>query len=85
MYFSVKSVKSISDFQLELGFENGEVRVFDMKPYLDYGVFKELLDKSLFDSVFVSFDSIQWPNGVDLDPEVLYKKSYSISKHESSA
>ena len=46
-----------------------------MKPYLDIGKFKELKDKKLFDTVRVSFDTIEWDNGLDFDPEVLYEKS----------
>lgn len=46
-----------------------------MKPYLDKGIFKELKDEKKFRSVRVSFDSIEWSNQADIDPEVLYKKS----------
>ena len=72
---SVKKVKPVSDYNLELTFENRETRVFDLKPYLDTGLFKTLKDEKLFQMVKVSYDTIGWPNGVDLDPEVLYEKS----------
>lgn len=39
---------------------NNEVRLFDMKPYLELGIFKSLKDKSLFNTVKVSFDTIEW-------------------------
>ena len=58
-----------------LTFENGENRQFDMKPYLDIGVFQELKDSRMFNTVRTSFDSIKWDNGADFDPEVLYQKS----------
>jgi hypothetical protein len=75
MYLSIKKAKALSDHKLELVFENNETRIFDVKPYLDTGLFKELQDENLFRKVKVSFDTIEWPNGVDLDPEVLYEKS----------
>jgi hypothetical protein len=44
----VKEVKPEQNYMLRLYFTNGEVRRFDMKPYLDKGIFKELLDEALF-------------------------------------
>ena len=75
MYLSVKKVKPLSDYKLELTFENNEIKIFDVKPYLDTGLFKTLKDRHIFEMVKVSFDTIEWPNGIDLDPEVLYEKS----------
>jgi len=75
MYLSVNKVKALDDYMLELVFENKETRIFDVKPYLDTGLFKKLKDKNLFKMVKVSYDSIEWPEGIDLDPEVLYEKS----------
>ncbi|HHW06908.1 MAG TPA: DUF2442 domain-containing protein [Clostridia bacterium] len=75
MYLSVVDVKPLEDYKLLLTFENGEKRVFDVKPYLNKGIFKELQDEKVFRTVRVSFDSIEWCNQADLDPEVLYEKS----------
>lgn len=75
MYLAVIEVKPLSDYKLELTFENSEIRIFDMKPYLDKGIYKELKDESKFKTVRVSFDSIEWCNKADIDPEFLYKKS----------
>jgi hypothetical protein len=75
MYLSIIDVKALKDYKLLLKFENDEEKIFDMKPYLDIGKFKELKDKKLFDAVRVSFDTIEWNNGLDFDPEVLYEKS----------
>jgi len=75
MYLSVNKVKALSGYRLELTFENNEIKVFDVTPYLDTGVFAALKDEKMFKRVKVSFDTIEWPNGIDLDPEVLYEKS----------
>ena len=78
MYLAVKDVKAIDDYKLILTFENNEIRIFDMKPYLDLGIFKNLKDKSLFNTVKVSFDTIEWSNGADIDPETLYEDSLCL-------
>jgi hypothetical protein len=75
MYPRVQKVKPLPDYQLLLTFDNQEQRRFNMQPYLDKGVFAELKEESLFRSVHVSFDTIEWSNGADLCPEVLYDQS----------
>jgi hypothetical protein len=75
MYLSVITVKPLKDYEIELTFENNEIKIFDVKNYLETGIFKKLKDKKLFNQVKISFDSIEWPGGIDLDPEILYKKS----------
>ncbi|HPF16424.1 MAG TPA: DUF2442 domain-containing protein [Thermotogota bacterium] len=75
MYLAIIDVKPLENYQLLLTFENNEKKIFDMKPYLDKGIFSELKDEKKFRSVRVSFDSIEWCNQADLDPEFLYDKS----------
>ena len=80
MYLAVRNVTPTNNYQLILTFENGERRQLDMNPYLDKGIFNELRDISLFNSVKVSFDTIEWDNEADLDPEFLYKYSFKLSE-----
>lgn len=75
MYLAVVKVRPLDNYKLELTFKNNELRIFDMEPYLEKGIYKELKDKNIFNSVKVSFDSIEWCNQVDIDPEFLYEKS----------
>ncbi len=78
MYLSIINVEPQDKFRLLLTFENEEKRVFDMSPYLEIGIFQELKKGSMFKTVKVSFDSIEWANHADLDPELLYKKSQPL-------
>ena len=72
MYLAVKEVKPLDEYKLLVTFENGEVKLFDMKPYLNKGIFMELKDLSLFKSAKVNFDTVEWENEADIDPETLY-------------
>ncbi|MDR1389578.1 MAG: DUF2442 domain-containing protein [Treponema sp.] len=83
MYLSVDKVQPLHDYKLELTFENNETKIFDVKPYLDTGLFKTLKDEKFFKRVKVSYDTIEWPNGIDLDPEILYEKSEIKNKEIS--
>ena len=79
----VKQVKTEESYRLRLTFENGEVRVFDMKPYLSIGVFRRLKEPTAFRSVRVAFGSVQWKGGQDLCPDTLYEESKPFSRVES--
>lgn len=75
----VKAVEPQSDYKLKLTFTNGEVRVFDVKPYLDTGIFRELRDVDVFNSVRPVLGSVQWNNQADLCPDTLYERSVRVS------
>ena len=75
MFFSVKAVQTMQDFLLRLTFKNGEVKIFDMKPYLEIGIFKELKEERIFNTAKLSFDAVEWENEADIDPETLYSNS----------
>jgi hypothetical protein len=74
-YLKVKDVKPTDDYKLILTFSNREKRIFDVKPYLNKGIFKELKDIAMFNTAHVSFDTVEWDNEADIDPEVLYNNS----------
>ena len=74
----VKSVMPNKDFSLTIEFANDEIKTFDMKPYLDIGVFKTLKDWNRFCLVNPFLGSIQWEDGQDLCPDTLYLESNSV-------
>ncbi|WP_045214830.1 DUF2442 domain-containing protein [Desulfonatronovibrio magnus] len=71
----VKDVRPNDDYTLNLLFDNGEERVFNVSPYLDKGIFKELRDINMFKSVKPVLGSIQWKHGQDFCPDTLYLAS----------
>ncbi|MDR3132831.1 MAG: DUF2442 domain-containing protein [Prevotellaceae bacterium] len=70
MYLGITSVRPLDNYMLCLTFENGEQRWFDMKPYLNYDVFRALKQPGLFNTVRVYLDTVAWDNEIDLDPEI---------------
>ena len=75
MYAGITEVLATDDHKLLLTFDNGERRLFDIAPYLSIGRFAELRSIEAFQKIGVSFDTVEWENGLDLDPEFLYEKS----------
>lgn len=79
MYLAVKKVKPIPEHRLLLVFSNDEQRIFDVKPYLNRGIFSQLQSESIFNTAHISFDTVEWNNGADLDPEILYAESIRVT------
>ena len=70
----VTAVESIGGCQFRLTFSDNRVRELDFEGMLLGGVFAPLRNLDYFASVGVDHvaGTIQWPNGVDLDPDVLH-------------
>lgn len=65
-------VKVLKDYELEILFDNNEKKIFDVKPYFKFKIFKELKDMDKFNTVKISGLSIEWENGADICPDELY-------------
>ena len=84
MYPSVVKVTPGEGYALSIVFDNGESGTLDMKEFLDFGVFRKLKDYNVFKRVRVSFDTIEWEGGIDLDPEFIYAKCKSVAQQQDS-
>jgi len=82
---SVVAAQPNPDYTLTLTFTNGEVKSFDVKPYLGIGFFRELQEQSLFNSVRPFLGSIQWKNGQDFCPDTLLLDSVAVKELSSTA
>ena len=71
----VEHVQPCADYKLILTFTNGERRLFDAGRLLDIPVFSPLKSKSFFDSVYVAYGTVQWPQDIDYCPDTLYMNS----------
>jgi len=74
----VKSVQTQDNYCLLLTFENGEKRIFDLKPYLNKGVFARLKSVALFKTARVVSGSVEWHGEIDLSYDTLYLESTPV-------
>jgi hypothetical protein len=77
MLMDIVGARALGDYRLHLRFEDGVEGVVDLAPHLSFqGVFEPLRDPAYFARVRVDADlgTVAWPNGADLDPDVLYSR-----------
>lgn len=70
----VRSVDVPRDFVLQVVFDDGSCRVVDLAGELWGEMFEPLQDAAMFRraAVDTKLGTVVWPNGADLDPDVLY-------------
>jgi hypothetical protein len=69
-----------NNYHLEIEFNTGEKKLFDVRPYLSKGVFQRLQDERLFMQAYVALDTVCWPGDLDIAPETLYDRSVPLLK-----
>lgn len=79
----VISAKANDDFTLDLEFDDGKFKRFDVKPYLDFPVFRELKNLNYFKNIRIAFGTVQWQNEQDISPDTLYLEGEDIKENEN--
>jgi hypothetical protein len=82
MHPRIVAARPKSGLTLELTFADGSRGSVDLSPWItaSTGVFAALRDPAVFAQVAVDPDAgtIVWPNGADLDPDVLYELAHEV-------
>lgn len=84
MKLKVLSVKPLQNKNLLLSFSNGEVRQFDVKPYIKGPWYGELAEEEYFMKVFPAGGTVAWPNGQDIAPHELYELSIPAESEKTA-
>ena len=77
----VKKVEVVDDYKLIITFINNQIKIFDVKPYLNDKFWSRLSNYEIFKNVKVSGGSITWlDEEIDFCPDEVYEKSVDIAK-----
>ena len=82
MHPRITHVEVGAPFRVTLTFADGSAGAVDLSPWIvgRRGVFAALQDPAVFARVTVDREAgtIVWPNGADLDPDMLYEAAYGV-------
>jgi hypothetical protein len=74
----VIAIEVLTDHKIKVTLSDGRKGIFDVKPYLDRGIFTELKDYDYFRRARVEFGTIIWPNEQDFSPETIEIKMQKV-------
>ncbi|MCL2845159.1 MAG: DUF2442 domain-containing protein [Chitinivibrionia bacterium] len=76
----IVSIKPLEGYKVKLDYETGEVKLFDVLPYMSGEWYGELYNYDYFKSVHLvsSGYGIEWGNGQDIAPHELYDMSIAV-------
>jgi Protein of unknown function (DUF2442) len=83
MLKDIVQVQPLNGYRLQLSFEDGVEGIVDVSMLVGFhGVFEPLKDPAEFARVRVNRElgCVEWPNGADLDPDVLYDLAAESAK-----
>jgi hypothetical protein len=68
----------LENYRIKVTLSNGRKGVFDVRPYLGRGIFRELKDYNYFRRARIELGTITWPNEQDFSPETIEIKMEKI-------
>ena len=88
MHPRIVTARATGLYQLALAFADGTTGTVDLAAWIGGrgGVFAPLHDAGYFAQVAVDLDAgtVVWPNGVDLDPDMLYEAAHPTAARASA-
>ena len=72
MFLEIVKACYLDHYRVKLWFNNGDVKIVDLKDSLIGQAFQPLHDINYFKKFRIHLNTIEWPNEVDFAPEYLY-------------
>ena len=72
MFLEIIKARYLDHYRVKLWFNNGDVRIVDLKDSLIGQAFQPLRDIDYLKTLRINLNTIEWPNEVDFAPEYLY-------------
>ncbi len=76
----ILNVTPLEDYNILLEYDTSEIKVFNVKPYINGDWYNELLDINYFNRVKSIGVGIEWENGQDISPHELYENSMPLTE-----
>lgn len=71
----------LEDYTIQIKSSSGVTGIFDVKPYLKGGAFKELKNKARFNLVRPAYYGVAWPGGQDFSSDtIIWDMQHSHTK-----
>lgn len=69
----IRKAQPLDNFNVLVTFEDGTEKTIDLEPFLRGSIFERVRnDPAFFRSLAIEGNTVAWPNGADIDPDVLY-------------
>ena len=78
MMRNIDTILANDDWTLDVAFDDGVVRRFDVKPLLDYEAFEPLRNITTFKTIRNRGYFVEWINEVDLSADTLYLDGITV-------
>jgi hypothetical protein len=76
----ITGVEALEDYKIKLNYETGEIKLFNVLPYISGAWYEELNNYHYFKTVRINSNGngIQWEHGQDIAPHELYDMGISV-------
>ena len=76
----ITGIEPLENYTLKLNYETGEIKLFNVLPYISGKWYEELYNNNYFKTVHLTSNGygIEWENGQDIAPHELYDMSIAI-------
>ena len=76
----ILDIEIIENYKIKLSYETGEVKLFDVLPYINGTWYRELENEKYFNTIHIISNGkgIEWEHGQDIAPHELYEMGISM-------
>ena len=72
------NVISLEDYKIKVDFNDGVSGIIDLSDLVQKGIFKQLKNKQLFNTVYTDSTAICWSDELEIDAENIYAKIMNL-------